>query len=69
MGPRQVRGLDLVERFFRDLGAFKSVPDPIAAISDYINGHNGSPRPFAWEAKAETIIEKVRRDLNKTRTA
>ena len=77
--PTSSSWLNLVERFFRDLtdkrirrGAFKSVPDLIAAISDYIDGHNESPRPFVWKAKAETIIEKVRRArlaLDKTPTA
>jgi transposase len=66
--PTSSSWLNLVERFFRDLtdkrirrGAFKSVNDLIAAILAYIEEHNESPRPFVWTAKAEQILEKVRR--------
>jgi hypothetical protein len=38
-----------------------SVERSIEAIRAYIDEHNENPRPFAWTAKAEDILEKVRR--------
>jgi hypothetical protein len=31
------------------------------AIGNYIDGHNESPKPFIWTAKANDILEKVTR--------
>jgi len=66
--PTSSSWLNLVERWFRDLtdkairrGVFKSVPDLIAAIEDYLRVHNDDPKPFEWTATAEEILEKVRR--------
>ena len=66
--PTSSSWLNLVERWFRDLtdkairrGVFKSVPDLIAAIEDYLRAHNDDPKPFEWTATAEEILEKVRR--------
>jgi transposase len=66
--PTSSSWLNLVERWFREItakrirrGAFKSVAQLIEAIRAYIEGHNESPRPFVWTAKAEDILEKVRR--------
>lgn len=66
--PTSSSWLNLVERWFRDLtgkairrGVFKSVPDLIAAIEDYLQANNDNPRPFTWTATAEEILEKVRR--------
>jgi len=57
-----------VERWFRNLtdkairrGVFKSVPDLIAAIEEYLEANNNNPKPFVWTATAEEILEKVRR--------
>jgi hypothetical protein len=33
----------------------------IEAIRAYIDEHNDDPKPFVWTAKAEDILEKVRR--------
>jgi hypothetical protein len=33
----------------------------IEAIKDYIDHHNDTDRGFAWTAKAEDILAKVRR--------
>jgi len=56
----------MVERFFRSLstdrlarGVFKSVPELIAAIDEYIAVHNENPKPFVWTAKANDILQKV----------
>ncbi|MGF6267121.1 hypothetical protein OKW49_008115 [Paraburkholderia youngii] len=45
--------LDMVERFFRDLSenqlrrlAFRSVPQSVSTIEQYIEKHNGDPKPF-----------------------
>ena len=58
----------LIERWFHDItdrrirrGVFKSVAQLVHAIHEYIEHHNANPRGFAWTAKAETILGKVRR--------
>lgn len=66
--PTSSSWLNLVERWFREItdkrirrGTFHSVPQLIAAIEEYIAEHNANPRAFAWTAKAEEILAKVRR--------
>lgn len=66
--PTSASWLNMVERFFRDLthnrvrrGAFRSVKELEAAITDYIEKHNQDPKPFIWTAKASDILEKVKR--------
>ena len=66
--PTSSSWLNLIERWFRDLtdkcirrGAFADVPELIQTITDYIDAHNKDPRSITWTAKAETILEKVRR--------
>ena len=66
--PTGCSWLNMVERFFRDLtenrlrrGIFRSVEELIAAIDEYIDRHNQSPKPFIWTAKAADILEKVKR--------
>lgn len=66
--PTSSSWLNLVERWFRELtdkalrrGIFKSVPDLITAIEDYMNTHNHQPRPLVWTASAQSILEKVSR--------
>lgn len=66
--PTSASWLNMVERFFRDLtenrirrGVFKSVPELINTIDDYIQKHNSDPKPFVWTATATDILEKVRR--------
>jgi transposase len=73
--PTSASWLNMVERFFRDItqrrirrGIFRSVPELIAAIDEYIRNHNRAPKPFIWTAKASDILEKVtraRRTLDK----
>jgi hypothetical protein len=60
--------LNLVERWFRELtdkalrrGVFRSVPDLIAKIEEYLDAHNDDPKPFIWTATAEEILAKVAR--------
>jgi transposase len=66
--PTSSSWLNLVERWFREItdkrirrGVFKGVAQLIEAIGAYIDEHNDNPRPFIWTAKAEDILEKVRR--------
>ena len=69
----------MVERFFRDLtqrelkrGAFTSLDQLQATLTDYVVHHNEHPKPFIWTAKANDILEKVKRarvTIDKMRTA
>lgn len=66
--PTSSSWLNLVERWFREItdkrirrGVFRSVRELIAAIDAYIQDHNENPQPFVWTAKADVILEKVRR--------
>jgi len=77
--PTSSSWLNLVERWFRDLtdkrirrGTFTNVANLQKALEDYIDEHNQDPRAFKWTAKAEVILEKVRRArtvINKMQTA
>ena len=56
----------MVERWFRNLtdkrirrGTFISVPDLIAAITEFIDANNDQPKPFVWTASVEKILEKI----------
>ena len=56
----------MVERWFREItdkrirrGTFKSVPDLITAIKDYLENHNQNPHVFSWNAPAEQILTKI----------
>jgi transposase len=66
--PTSSSWLNVVERWFREItekrirrGVFKSVPQLIEAIENYIAGHNESSEPYVWTAKADAILEKVAR--------
>lgn len=66
--PTSSSWLNLVERWFREItdkrirrGTFHNVKQLQQAITDYIDEHNEEPKAFKWTAKAETILEKVRR--------
>jgi len=77
--PTSSSWLNLVERWFREItdkrirrGVFRSVPELTGAIMAYIESHNKNPQSFEWTAKADDIIEKVRRArevLNKSASA
>ena len=77
--PTSSSWLNLVERWFRELtdkrirrGVFRSVKELVAASAAYIAAHNADPHAFVWTAKAEAILEKVRRAravLDKMQTA
>src|SRR5450759_863414 len=64
--PTSASWLNMVERFFRDLstqrlkrGVFRSVPELIATIKEYVAVHNKNPKPFIWTARAADILQKV----------
>jgi transposase len=64
--PTSSSWLNLVERWFAEItrkrirrGIFKSVPELIAAIEEYILHNNANLKPFVWTKKAEEIITKV----------
>lgn len=66
--PTSSSWLNLIERWFRDIteqrirrGVFKSVAQLEQAINEYIKYHNAHPNGFVWTAKADAILEKVRR--------
>ena len=64
--PTSSSWLNMVERWFREItdkrirrGSFASVPELIAAIKAYLDGHNQNPRIFTWTASVERILSKV----------
>lgn len=66
--PTSSSWLNLVERFFGEItnkmirrGVFKSVPDLIKSIEEFLETHNENPKVFTWTKDADTIIEKVNR--------
>lgn len=66
--PTSCSWLNLVERWLREIsdkrirrGSSRSVKELVQAILDYIAAHNANPQSFAWTAKAEDILAKVRR--------
>ena len=66
--PTSSSWLNLVERWFREItdkrirrGVFRSVPQLIDAIMDYVEHHNENPTAFIWTAKIENILAKVAR--------
>ena len=58
--------MNLVERWFGEItrkrirrGVFKSVPELIAAIDEFILVNNRNPKPCVWTKKVEDILEKL----------
>lgn len=66
--PTSSSWVNLIERWFAEItrkrirrGVFKSVPDLIAAIDDFITTHNENPKRFVWTKKVDQILEKINR--------
>ena len=66
--PTASSWLNLIERWFRNLtdrcirrGAFCDVPQLIDTIMNNIHAHNQNPKSIVWTARAQDILEKVRR--------
>src|SRR5271157_520431 len=64
--PTSSSWLNLIERWFGEItrkrirrGTFRSVPELIDAIEEYIRFNNEDPKPFVWTKRAEDIIKKV----------
>lgn len=66
--PTSGSWLNLVESWFAMLtkqrirrGVFRSVPELIAAIDDYLRVYNATPTQFAWTKDADAILAKIER--------
>jgi transposase len=64
--PTSSSWLNLVERWFGEItrkrirrGVFRSVPELVAAIEEFIRLNNENPKPFVWTKKADAILEKL----------
>lgn len=64
--PTSSSWLNMVERWFREItdkrirrGVFRSVPELIAAIGEYLDNHNQNPRVFVWTTSVESIMAKI----------
>ncbi|MBM3131467.1 MAG: IS630 family transposase [Chloroflexi bacterium] len=64
--PTSSSWLNLIERWFAELtlkrirrGVFRSVPELVAAIHEFIQINNQQPKPFVWTKKANQILDKV----------
>jgi transposase len=64
--PTSSSWLNLVERWFGEItrkrirrGVFRSVPELIAAIDEFILVNSKKPKPFVWTKKVEDILEKI----------
>jgi transposase len=66
--PTSSSWLNLIERWFAELtrkkirrGVFRSVPELVASIKDFIHVNNREPKPFIWTKKVDQILEKISR--------
>jgi transposase len=66
--PTSSSWLNMVERFFADLGqdvirpgSFTSVKELVDDITAYLTERNAHPQPYKWTAKGEEILNKIRR--------
>lgn len=62
-----------MERFFARIteqrsrrGVFTSVVQLERAIADYLTEHNKGPKPFAWTATADSILERLKKVCERT---
>jgi transposase len=65
--PTSCSWLNQIERWFAEItrkrirrGTFRSVPELIKAINDYIRQNNKHPKPFIWTATADSILRKIK---------
>lgn len=66
--PTSSSWLNMVERWFGQItqkrirrGTFKSVPQLITAIMEYLEHSNADPKPFVWTKDADMILAKINR--------
>ena len=64
--PTSSSWLNMTERWFGEItnkrirrGSFKSVPDLITAIMQYIETHNQNPHVFVWSSSVDKIMAKI----------
>jgi len=64
--PTSSSWLNMVERWFREItqkrirrGTFRSVPELIAAITEYLDHYNQNPKPFVWTKGVDFILGKI----------
>jgi transposase len=64
--PTSSSWLNLVERWFGEItakairrGTFKSVPELIQSINQYVDNYNQNPHQFTWTASADKILNKI----------
>jgi transposase len=64
--PTSSSWLNLIERWFAELtrkqirrGVFRSVPELVTSIKDFIRINNREPKPFIWTKKVDQILEKL----------
>jgi transposase len=64
--PTSTSWLNLIERWFAELtrkkirrGVFRSVPELVVSIKDFIRINNREPKPFIWTKKVDQILEKL----------
>jgi transposase len=64
--PTSSSWLNLDERWFREItekrlrrGSFRSVPELVKAIYQYLENHNQNPQAFVWSAPVERILAKI----------
>ena len=64
--PTSASWLNLVERWFGEItrkrirrGVFKSVPELVAAIDEFIRLTNKNPKPFVWTKTVKDILTKI----------
>lgn len=74
--PTYASWLNLVERFFGLLtghalqrGSHTSIPQLRNAITQYVEAHNETGKPFKWTKTADEILEKMRRFGMRTQLA
>jgi hypothetical protein len=68
--------MNLVERWFAEItnkrirrGIFRSVRELEAAIREYLDVHNQSPKPFVWTRTADEILASIARFAQRTHSA
>jgi transposase len=68
--PTSASWLNQIERWFAKIttqrirrDSFRSVPDLIQAITEYIEANNKNPTPFVWTATADIILGKLRKSF------
>jgi len=71
--PTSSSWLNQIERFFAEItekrirrGVFKSVPALEKALQDYLANHNADPKPFAWVADADSILDRIKKVCERT---